>query len=112
MKRHALGTRLWHWTNAVSLADALELTDEPRERFMLLAAGTVLSDTMRLALWRLDSRVAPALAREDSRPYQHYDPLFVPLPVMDMEGKALPPGSVLEPSPLLNAVSSSPTAAQ
>ncbi|HTK76584.1 MAG TPA: HAMP domain-containing sensor histidine kinase [Gemmataceae bacterium] len=62
-----------------------------------------LSDTMRLALWRLDSRVAPALAREDSRPYQHYDPLFVPLPVMNIAGQALAPGSVLEPSPLLNA---------
>jgi signal transduction histidine kinase len=62
-----------------------------------------LSDTMRLALWRLDSRVAPALAREDSRPYQHYDPLFVPLPVMNIAGQAVAPGSVLEPSPLLNA---------
>lgn len=62
-----------------------------------------LSDTMRLALWRLDSRVTPALAREDSRPFQHYDPLFVPLPVMNIQGQALPPGSVLEPSPLLNA---------
>jgi signal transduction histidine kinase len=61
-----------------------------------------LSDTMRLALWRLDSRVTPALAREDSRPFQHYDPLFVPLPVMNIQGQALPPGSVLEPSPLLN----------
>jgi signal transduction histidine kinase len=62
-----------------------------------------LSDTMRLALWRLDSRVTPALAREDSRPFQHFDPLFVPLPVMNIQGQALPPGSVLEPSPLLNA---------
>src|SRR5262245_21794588 len=62
-----------------------------------------LSDTMRLALWRLDSRVAPALAREDSRPYQHYDPLLVPLPVMNIAGTALAPGSVLAPSPLLNA---------
>jgi signal transduction histidine kinase len=62
-----------------------------------------LSDTMRLALWRLDSRVTPALAREDSRPFQHFDPLFVPLPVMNIQGQALPPGSVLEPSPLLSA---------
>ena len=37
--------------------------------------GVELSDRTRLALWRLDSRVAPALAREDSRPYQHYDPV-------------------------------------
>src|SRR5262245_64164067 len=62
-----------------------------------------LSDQMRLALWRLDSRVAPALAREDSRPYQHYDPLYVPLPALNTACQAMPPGSVLELSPLLNA---------
>ncbi len=62
-----------------------------------------LSDQMRLALWRLDSRVSPALAREDSRPFQHYDPLYVPLPAVEPKLYACPPGTVLVPSPLLNA---------
>ncbi len=70
-----------------------------------------LSDTMRLALWRLDSRVAPALAREDSRPYQHYDPLFVPLPVMNMKkattpSRPRPTTSIPVIAPPLNAMSS------
>jgi signal transduction histidine kinase len=62
-----------------------------------------LSDQMRLALWRLDSRVSPAIAREDSRPFQHYDPLYVPLPAVQPDLYACPAGSVLIPSPLLNA---------
>jgi signal transduction histidine kinase len=62
-----------------------------------------LSDQMRLALWRLDSRIAPALAREDSRPFQHYHPLFFPLPVLDRSIQVMSVGAVLEPSPLLNA---------
>src|SRR5262249_54411723 len=39
------------------------------------AAAQVQADfgaVLRLALWRLDSRVAPVLAREDARPYNHY----------------------------------------
>src|SRR5437763_16582124 len=62
-----------------------------------------LSDQMRLALWRLDSRVSPAIAREDSRPFQHYDPLYVPLPAVDQRFYGCAPGTVLLPSPLLNA---------
>src|SRR5437764_3162032 len=62
-----------------------------------------LSDRMRLALWRLDSRVSPALAREDSRPYQHYDPLHVPVPALQRQGQPVPAGAVLVPSPLLDA---------
>jgi signal transduction histidine kinase len=62
-----------------------------------------LSDQMRLALWRLDSRVSPAIAREDSRPFQHYDPLFVPLPAVNQSLYACAPGTVFLPSPLLNA---------
>jgi signal transduction histidine kinase len=62
-----------------------------------------LSDQMRLALWRLDSRVSPALAREDSRPFQHYDPLYVPLPALQNNLMTCPAGTVVVPSPLLNA---------
>jgi signal transduction histidine kinase len=62
-----------------------------------------LSDQMRLALWRLDSRVSPAIAREDSRPFQHYDPLYAPLPAVDRSLYMCAPGTFLLPSPLLNA---------
>src|SRR5476651_725548 len=60
-----------------------------------------LSDQMRLALWRLDSRVSPAIAREDSRPFQHYGPLYVPLPALDQKLYACSAGTILLPSPLL-----------
>ncbi len=67
------------------------------------ALGVEKSDRTRLALWRLENRVGPALAREDSRPYQHYDPLYVPVPALQRNGFACTPGTVLVPSPLLNA---------
>src|SRR5262245_63997006 len=33
---------------------------------------------LRLSLWRLDSRIAPVLAREEKRPYNHYSGVFAP----------------------------------
>lgn len=62
-----------------------------------------LSDQMRLALWKLDSRVSPSLAREDTREYQQFDALYVPLPALQRNGMACSVGTVLVPSPLLNA---------
>jgi signal transduction histidine kinase len=62
-----------------------------------------LSDQMRLALWRLDSRVSPAIAREDSRPPQHYDPLYVPLPALQRNLLTCATGTVLLPTPLFSA---------
>src|SRR5262245_18106129 len=62
-----------------------------------------LSDQMRLALWQLDSRVTPTLAREDSRPFHHYDPLYFPVPAFQRQLLVCAPGTVLIPSPLLNA---------
>lgn len=61
------------------------------------------SDQLRLALWRLDSRVSPALAREDSRPFQHFDPLYIPLPALQRNGTTCATGTVLVASPLLSA---------
>jgi signal transduction histidine kinase len=58
---------------------------------------------LRLALWRLDSRIAPVLAREDTRPYSHYSALFAPSIVIDDKGAAYDEAQVFEPSPLLNA---------
>ncbi len=58
---------------------------------------------LRLALWRLDSRIAPVLAREDSRPYNHFSAVFAPPVVLDPRGHRYPAAVVLEPSPLLTA---------
>jgi signal transduction histidine kinase len=58
---------------------------------------------LRLALWRLDARLAPTLAREDSRPYNHYSAISAPALSLAKDGSLIAPGSVLEPSPLLNA---------
>ncbi|OAI51806.1 hypothetical protein AYO44_04880 [Planctomycetaceae bacterium SCGC AG-212-F19] len=59
---------------------------------------------LRPAMWQLDSRVAPILAREDSRPFKHYS-TFSPPPVLftnDKQGSPVKPGTILEPSPLLS----------
>lgn len=57
-----------------------------------------------LALWRLDGLVSPELAREDSRPFNHYSAVFAP-PVALKAGlnDSWPAGAVMEPSPLLSA---------
>jgi signal transduction histidine kinase len=60
------------------------------------------ANLLRLALWRLDSRISPVLAREDSRPFNHYSAVY-PLPLaVDNYGMSCAPGTVLEPSPLLS----------
>src|SRR5262249_37782984 len=58
---------------------------------------------LRLALWKLDSRITPILAREDMRPYNHYSAVFAPPVVLDPKGNRYETATVLEPSPLLNA---------
>jgi signal transduction histidine kinase len=60
-------------------------------------------DKLQLALWHLDSLIGPWLAKEDSRPYNHYSSVFAPPLVLQNNGSLWPPGSVLELSPLLNA---------
>ncbi len=52
---------------------------------------------MRVALWRLDGRLATLLAPESSRPFNHYSAIYAPGQVVDGEGGAL------IPSPLLDA---------
>jgi signal transduction histidine kinase len=61
------------------------------------------AEKRRLALWRLDGRLTPALAREDSRPYPHYEALHTPFPALNSDGAPWEPGQVLIPSPLLTA---------
>jgi signal transduction histidine kinase len=79
-------------------AEALRLEREQRDQ----RAETERDNRLRLALWRLDSRVWPLLAREDGRPFHHYSAV-APLPLaLDNSGACRPAGTVLEPSPLLN----------
>ncbi len=79
-------------------AAALRLEREQLEQ----RAEVERANRLRLALWRLDSRVSPLLAREDSRPFDHYTAIFaVPL-TFDNNGVCREPGTVMEPSPLLN----------
>lgn len=66
-------------------------------------AETEQADRMRLALWRLDSYVAPLVAVEDGRPFNHYSAVFAAPLAFDNRGVARPPGAVVEPSPLLGA---------
>jgi signal transduction histidine kinase len=56
---------------------------------------------IRLALWRLDSRIAPLLAREDSRPFDHYSAVSAPPLALHNTGQAATPGTFVVPSPLL-----------
>jgi signal transduction histidine kinase len=74
------------------------------EREQLQArADAEQTQKLHLALWHLDSRVAPALAREDNRPYNNYSAVFVPTVTLRNDGTAWPHGAVIEPSPLLQA---------
>lgn len=56
---------------------------------------------IQVALWRLDSRIAPFIAREDSRPYNHFSAVYAPSVALQRSGKAYDSGSVLELSPLV-----------
>ncbi len=73
-----------------------------REQFRVRADAD-LTQKLHVALWRLDGRVAPALAVEDSRPYNHYSAVFVPSVVLRTDGQPWQQGAVIEPSPLLFA---------
>src|SRR5262249_47420299 len=57
---------------------------------------------LRLALWRLDSFVAPAIAKEKNRPYYQYSAVYAPSLALQNDGNAWQPGKVLEVSPLVS----------
>jgi signal transduction histidine kinase len=69
----------------------------------LFQAKKERADALRAALWRLDARLAPALAREESRPFPHYVALHPPFPALTSTWIAVAPGQVYLPSPLLTA---------
>jgi signal transduction histidine kinase len=64
-------------------------------------AQVELQGQLQLALSLLDSRVRPLLAREDSRPYNHYSAIYAPTVAFTNDGSACASGTMLEPSPLL-----------
>ena len=59
-------------------------------------------EKLRLALWRLDSLLAPVIAQEDSRPFQAYADIYAPVAILQPDGSAMPPGTVFELSPLVS----------
>jgi signal transduction histidine kinase len=60
------------------------------------------AERVRLALWRLDSWMAPRLAAEAARPYFHYLALYPPRRAYDQFLSPIAAGEVLTPSPLLS----------
>ena len=60
-------------------------------------------DRLRLALWRLDNQLTAILAGEDVRPFGHYSALYAPPIALDSRGEMVPPGAMLQLSPLLSA---------
>lgn len=57
----------------------------------------------RLALWRLDGHMLPALGLENNRPFGHYSTLYTQYPVWDAGQGAPASGSLQLASPLLSA---------
>lgn len=58
-------------------------------------------EKVRLALWRLDGRVAPLLAREEARAYLEYSALYAPSLALQNTGQPYQQGSVIHLSPLI-----------
>lgn len=59
-------------------------------------------ESVRLALWRLDSWLMPHLARESGRPYFEYQPFYPQWRAYTRLLDAIEAGEVLTPSPLLS----------
>jgi signal transduction histidine kinase len=78
-------------------ATALRLDRAEADARRLAAA----EESVRLALWRMDSAVAPILARESARPYFAYQAFYPAERAYTRMFSELAPGEVLMPSPLL-----------
>jgi signal transduction histidine kinase len=63
-----------------------------------------VEEDVRLALWRLDSAVAPLVARESARPHFVYAALYAPELVYTRSLAELSDAAVLVPSPLLTGL--------
>ena len=60
-----------------------------------------LEENLQLALWRMDSAVAPLIAEESARPYFSYSPLYPAERAFTNMFAEIQRGDVLVPSPLL-----------
>ena len=61
----------------------------------------VLEENIRLALWRMDSSVAPLIGRENARPYYEYNAFYPAERAYTRMLAEIQPGEVMVPSPLL-----------
>ena len=66
---------------------------------------TTYQEALRLALWRMDSWLAPQLAQEAARPYFDYQPFYSHARAYTALLSPIRPGEVLTPSPLLSFAS-------
>ena len=64
-------------------------------------ADAVQQEALRLALWRMDSAVAPIIAQEAARPYFHYLSYYPEQRAFTRVWEPVRPGEVLVPSPLV-----------
>lgn len=78
---------------------AAALTVEAAQRRATLASEVAGQE--RLALWRLDGQLFPAIALENSRPYAHYTTLHAAFPALDLSGPPHLGTGIRLPSPLL-----------
>ena len=65
-------------------------------------ADAEYQESVRLALWRMDSWLSPRLARESSRPYFEYLAFYPQRRAYTRLLNEIEPGEVLTPSPLLS----------
>jgi signal transduction histidine kinase len=72
-----------------------------REQLAARAQAEEVDDPLKLAMWKLEARVAPALALEDNRPYNHYSPIYATSRALVCSSGKWQNDTVLEPSPLL-----------
>ena len=65
-----------------------------------------LEENVQLALWRMDSALAPLMAEESARPYFSYSPLYPAERAFTCMFAEIQRGDVLMPSPLLTFTTS------
>lgn len=67
----------------------------------LARAEIAQQETLHLALWRMDSWLAPLLARESARTWFEYQSYYPATLALNRLGEPVAPGEVVVPSPLL-----------
>ncbi|MAG56749.1 MAG: hypothetical protein CMJ83_10700 [Planctomycetes bacterium] len=83
---------------ALAWISAETLRLEASQNEALEEAG--VQESLRIAMWRLESTMAPILAQEEARPFQHYRALYAPANAYTKSRAQLNQGDVLLASPL------------